>query len=158
MHKIALTMLITLAAFAAGLRFVRAGQPQEATADNKAVLEVVQRFDTAWNRADAEAVAALFAPDGEFVSPSGAITSARAEIQSLLAGEFQDRLQGTTLTTKVDATKFIKRDAALAKGTFTLKGIDLFLGLETSVSGAFIFRIQETDGRWMIEKGYILRN
>jgi uncharacterized protein (TIGR02246 family) len=126
--------------------------------DEKAVLEIVQRFDTAWNRADAEAVAALFAPDGEFVSPSGAITSARAEIQNLLAGEFQERLQGTTLTIKVDATKFVKQDAALAKGTFTLKGIDLFLGLETSVSGAFIFRIQETNGRWMIEKGYILRN
>ncbi len=158
MHKIALTMLITLAAFAAGLRFVRAGQPQEATADNKAVLEVVQRFDTAWNRADAEAVAALFAPDGEFVSPSGAITSARAEIQSLLAGEFQDRLQGTTLTTKVDAVKFVKHDAALAKGTFTLKGIDVFLAWETSVTGSFIFRIQNTDGRWVVEKAYILRS
>ena len=80
MHKIIpLTMLITLAAFASGLKFVRAEQPQEAITDEKAVLEIVQRFDTAWNRADAEAVAALFAPDGEFVSPSGAITSARAE-------------------------------------------------------------------------------
>jgi uncharacterized protein (TIGR02246 family) len=159
MYKIiALTMLITLAAFAAGLQFVRGGQPQGAMTDQEAVLEVVQTFDTAWNRADAEAVAALFAPDGEFVSPSGAITSARAEIKNLLAGEFQERLQGTTLTTKVDATKFIKQDAALAKGTFTLKGIDLFLGLETSISGAFIFRIQKTDGRWMIEKGYILHN
>jgi uncharacterized protein (TIGR02246 family) len=159
MYKIiALTMLITLAAFAAGLQFVRGGQPQGAMTDHEAVLEVVQTFDTAWNRADAEAVAALFAPDGEFVSPSGAITSARAEIKNLLAGEFQERLQGTTLTTKVDATKFIKQDAALAKGTFTLKGIDLFLGLETSISGAFIFRIQKTDGRWMIEKGYILHN
>ena len=76
----------------------------------------------------------------------------------MLASEFQERLQGTTLITKVDGTKFIKPDAALAKGTFTLKGIDLFLGFETSVSGAFIFRIQETNGRWMIEKGYILRN
>jgi uncharacterized protein (TIGR02246 family) len=159
MYKIiASTTLITLTAFAPGLHFVRAGQPQEVVADQKAVLEVVQRFDTAWNRADAEAVAALFAPDGEFVSPSGAITSARAEIKNLLAGEFQDRLQGTTLTTKVDATKFIKQDAALAKGTFTLRGIDLFLGFETSVSGAFIFRIQKTEGRWMIEKGYILHN
>jgi hypothetical protein len=80
MYKIiALTMLITLAAFAAGLQFVRGGQPQGAMTDQEAVLEVVQTFDTAWNRADAEAVAALFAPDGEFVSPSGAITSARAE-------------------------------------------------------------------------------
>jgi hypothetical protein len=53
MHKIiALTMLITLAALAAGLQCVRAGQPQEAMADKKTVLEVVQRFDTAWNRAD----------------------------------------------------------------------------------------------------------
>ncbi len=43
MHKIiALTMLITLAAFAAGLQFGRAGQPQEAMADKKTVLEVVQ--------------------------------------------------------------------------------------------------------------------
>jgi hypothetical protein len=48
MHKIiALTMLITLAALAAGLQFGRAGQPQEAMADKKTVLEVVQRFDTA---------------------------------------------------------------------------------------------------------------
>jgi hypothetical protein len=117
MHKIiALTMLITFAALAAGLQCVRAGQPQEAMADKKTVLEVVQRFDTAWNRADAEAVAALFAPDGEFVSPSGAITSARAEIQNLLAGEFQERLQRTTLTIKVDATKFVKTGRRIGQG------------------------------------------
>jgi uncharacterized protein (TIGR02246 family) len=70
-------------------------------------------------------VAALFAPDGEFVSPSGAITSARAEIQNLLAGEFQERLQGTTLTIKVDATKFVKQDAALAKGTFSSRASNI---------------------------------
>ena len=117
MHKIIrLTLLFTLVSFAEDLQWLRAGQPQEVITEEKAVLEVVQRFDSAWNRADAEAVAALFSPDGEFVSPSGAITSARGEIRNLLAGGFQERLQGTTLTTKVDAVKFVKHDAALAKG------------------------------------------
>lgn len=155
---IQLTMLVALALFTGDFPSGQAGQPQDVISDEKVVLEVVQRFDSAWNRADAEAVAALFSPDGEFVSPSGAITSARAEIKNLLAGEFQERLQGTTLTTSVDATKFIKQDAALAKGTFTLKGIDVFLGWETSVRGSFIFRIQEMNGQWMVEKAYILRN
>jgi hypothetical protein len=31
------------------------------------------------------------------------------------------------LTTKVDATKFLKQNAALAKGTFTLTRVDIFL-------------------------------
>jgi hypothetical protein len=64
MHEIiGLTMLITVAGFGCDLQFARAGQPQKAMADERAVLEVVQRFDTPWNRADAEAVAALFVPD-----------------------------------------------------------------------------------------------
>jgi hypothetical protein len=50
------------------------------------------------------------------VSPSGAITSARAEIQNLLAGEFQERLQRTTLTIKVDATKFVKTGRRIGQG------------------------------------------
>jgi hypothetical protein len=51
-----------------------------------------------------------------------------------------------------------KTNAALAKGTFTLKGIDEFLGWETSVSGAFIFRLQEINGQWTDDKAYILRS
>ncbi len=159
MRKLVLAqLLVALVSLAGSFTDGRAGQPRETKVDEKALLEVVQRFDRAWNRADAEAVAALFSADGELVSPSGAITSARDEIRNLLAGEFQDTLRGTTITTKVDATKFVSDDAALAKGKFTLANVYVFWGWKTSVNGSFIFRIRRTDGRWMVEKAYILRS
>lgn len=83
---IRLMMLVMLGSFQADFQSVQAGQPEGLTGDEKVILEIVQTFDAAWNRADADAVAALFSPDGEFVSPSGAITSPRAEIKNLLVG------------------------------------------------------------------------
>lgn len=88
----------------------------------------MERFHGAWNGADAAAVAALFSPDGEFVSPSGAVTSTPAEIGKLLTGEFQEKFHGTTLTTTVDTIHFVQADAALAKGTYKLMGVDVFFG------------------------------
>ena len=152
------TMLVTLTSFTGDFRSVRAGQPQENSAEEqKVMLYDIERFHAAWNSGDAAAVAALFSPDEEFVSPSGAVTRTRPEIRKLLTEEFQEKFHGTTLTTSVATIQFVQEHAALAEGTYRLKGVDVFLGLETSVTGSFIFRIQKTDGRWMIEKAYILR-
>lgn len=151
-------MLAALAPFTSDYQTAPAGQRDEGSAKEKAVLDMIVRFDAAWNRGDAEAVAALFSSDGEFVSPSGAITSTRPEIKKLLTGEFQQTFQGTTLTTSVDTVRFVKEDIALAKGTYKLGGIGVFLGLETSVNGSFIFRIRKTNEQWMIENAYILRS
>lgn len=159
MHEFILyTMLATLASFTGDFRSVRAGQPQDNAAEQKAILDIVERFHAEWNRGDAAAVAALFSPDGEFVSPSGAVTSTRPEIRKLLTREFQQKFQGTTLTKSVATIHFLQKDAALAKGTYELMGLDVFLGLERSVNGSFIFRIRKADGRWMIAKAYILRS
>lgn len=151
-------MLVTLASLAGDFRSVRAWQPPDSAAEQKAILDIIERFHAAWNSGDAAAVAARFSPDGEFVSPSGAVTSTPAEIRKLLTGEFQEKFHGTTLTTTVDTIHFVQADAALAKGTYKLMEVDVFLGIETSVNGSFIFRIRKTDDRWMIEKAYILRS
>lgn len=152
------TVLITLAFFTGDFQSTRAGQSQDVATEEKTVLHLTQTFHTAWNRGDAVEVAALFSPDGEFVSPSGAITSSRPEIRKLLAQEFQEKFHGTTLTISVDTIRFIKKDVALAKGTYKLQGVDVFLSLETSVNGSFIFRIRKPDGQWMIEQAYILNS
>jgi hypothetical protein len=69
-----------------------------------------------------------------------------------------ENFEGTTLATSTDTIHFVKNGIALAKGTYTLSGVDVFLGLETSVKGSFIFRIIKTTGQWMIQSAYILRS
>ena len=150
--------LVTLAFVTGDCQIARAGQPGEDSVKEKTVLDRIGRFDAAWNRGDAEAVTALFSSDGEFVSPSGAVTSTQPEIKKLLTDEFQETFQGTTLTTSVDTVRSVKENVALAKGTYKLSGVDLFLGLAHQRRARFIFRVRKLDRRWMIESAYILRS
>ena len=86
-----------LASFTDAWHIAPAGAASKVLAGEPAVRDLIESFAVAWNRGDVEALAVLFSPDGEFVSPYGSVTSGRAEIKKLLTGEFVDKFQRTTL-------------------------------------------------------------
>jgi uncharacterized protein (TIGR02246 family) len=125
--------------------------------DRQAIQDVVHSFVSAWNRSDAQAVAQLFSRDGTFVSPSGSKADSRAEIIKLLKKEHEETFKGTTLSMSIGAIQSAKDDVAVVDGTYELSGVDLFLGLTTTVTGPFIFRLAKQDGRWTIEQAQVKR-
>jgi hypothetical protein len=64
----------------------------------KAIVELHQAVDNAWNAGDAEAFAARWAEDGTVVSPLGQVSVGRAAIRTEEAAAFNGPMKGTRHT------------------------------------------------------------
>lgn len=128
-----------------------------ASEKTEAVQNIIRTFVEAWNRDDADALVALFVPDGDFISPSGATANDRGEIKSLLTREHQELFKGTTLTKTIRRIAFPQPDLAEVTGVYELRGVPLFLGITVSPEGTFAFHVKQRDGQWMIERAHITR-
>lgn len=134
-----------------------AGQTRRAT-DQQSVRYLLRSFVSAWNRNDAEAVAQLFLNDGKFISTSGSQAASRAEIIEVLRREHYETFTGTTLSMRLATIRSLNDAVAVVEGTYELSGVDIFLGLTTSVTGPFTFRLVNQNGRWMIEQAQVKRS
>ncbi len=72
------TLLLTLGYLVAGRPAAVAGQ---GAAEEQAVRDVIQAHATAWNRRDATAAAAVYAPDAVVRTSSGRLLTGRAAIE-----------------------------------------------------------------------------
>lgn len=59
--------------------------------DEAALREVSKKFVAAWNKGDAAAVAALYAPDAVVTPPSGQTVRGRKALQESLAGDLRSK-------------------------------------------------------------------
>lgn len=116
----------------------------------------MEKLVVAWNKKDAEMLAALFLPDAVLVMPSGKVARSRAVIRQRMLEEWRGKLKETTLNHAVDAVSFQGLDAAVVRGRYRLDGVTI-LGFETEPEGSFIFRQERQQGRWMIAKAELLR-
>lgn len=118
-----LTGLIVVAAAAVCVAAVAARQddpPQPkadaaASADEKAVRELVERFASAYNHKDADAVAALFTPDARVYSEDGRRAEGRPAIRARFAATFE---AAPELKIRLDTTsiRFLSADVAIEDG------------------------------------------
>jgi uncharacterized protein (TIGR02246 family) len=90
-----------------------AEQPQGNPADEKALRELHQQFVAAYNKGDAKAVAAFYAPDADFVGIRGDAFHGRAEIEESFAKSFA-RNKGAALKSPFGSLRFITSDVAIA--------------------------------------------
>jgi uncharacterized protein (TIGR02246 family) len=121
-------------------------------APESTVKELVQ----AWNKRDAEKIAALFLPDGVLRIPTGAELKSREEIRNTIAKHHSGILSETTLTNTVDGISNTDGDNAIVKGTYQLNGIKV-LGFSTSSKGTYEFLGTKRNGRWLIAKAEVTR-
>lgn len=121
-----------------GPSLVASHQPPRAS-ERQSIRYLMRSFVSAWNRNDAEAVAQLFLNEGKFISTSGSEGASRAEIVEALRREHYETFTGTTLSMKLATIRSFNDGVAVAEGTYELSGLDLFLGLTTSVTGPFTF-------------------
>jgi len=122
------------------------------------VRTVVQMFVSAWNRGNTDALTNLFTPEGTFTTPRGTKAKGRPAIRTLLTQEQRELYRGTTLIAQVDAIAFPNPGTAIARGAYTLHGVNAASAAEVAAQGIFSFQLTRRGGSaWRIESARIFR-
>jgi uncharacterized protein (TIGR02246 family) len=123
--------------------------------DEQAVRKVLASFDEAFNRHDADAVAALFTDDAEFINVSGMWWRGKAGIRRGTAFVLANIFQNTTLQTDSVSVRFPTRDTAIAVvaqhtvGSFVLPDGTRIASRNNRLS----YFLVKAGGRWLIVGG-----
>ncbi len=111
-------------------------------------------FVAAWNGHDSNAIAALFAPDGDLINPFGRWAKGRDEVAKLLAEEQSTVMKATTMTTDAITVRTLAPNVALADWDVTVTGMTASDGSvmpAVKFHGAFIW--VKKGGAWLITAG-----
>jgi uncharacterized protein (TIGR02246 family) len=100
--------------------------------------ELPRAFASAWGARDAEALAALFAEDGDFMSLTGGIAEGRKEIAELLAGELAGAFARARLVTGRTKLRPLGPHAAVVLQRFVLSGLTHADGTDAGRIGAVL--------------------
>jgi len=123
--------------------------------DEQAVRKALASFDQAFNRHDADAVAALFTDDAEFINVAGMWWRGKAEIRRGTAFVLANIFQNTTIQTDSVSVRFPTRDTAIAViaqhtvGSFVLPDGTRI----ASTNNRLTYFLVNAAGRWLITGG-----
>jgi uncharacterized protein (TIGR02246 family) len=122
-----------------------AEQPKHDPADEKALRELHRAYLAAFNKGDAEAVAALYTPDADFLGVTGDLSKGRAEIEKRNASFFAQN-KGVKLKSPFGSLRFITPHVAIADHTSELTPAP-----ESGLSKVHATVIYvKRDGKWQI--------
>jgi uncharacterized protein (TIGR02246 family) len=114
------------------------------SADEKAIRKHQVDYVKAFNAGDARALAAFWAPEGEFVDASGRIFRGRATIEKEFATYFSKE-KGQKLAVRSDSLRFLGPGVALESGVTRLQQPD---GTTNSTSFSIVHTRRK--GRWLL--------
>ena len=115
-------------------------------------VEVLQRgYVEAWDRADAAAIAAYFAPDGDFTNPTGFHAQGHADIAAFYAQAFAAGYAGSRGGLKVLRTRLVAPGVMVVDGEWSIRGARTPQGgARPSEQGLATAVLVRTDGAWRI--------
>jgi uncharacterized protein (TIGR02246 family) len=112
---------------------------------------LVPQFMQAWNAADAKALSALFAPDGDLVTPTGIDSKGRDAIAAFYATAFARGYAGSKGIGEIVHTRTLSSDIVLIDARFTISGAKKEDGsLRTDENGIMTAVLGRTDQGWQI--------
>lgn len=115
----------------------------ELSADEKAIHQLIDEVEKAYNAADAKAVAALFTEDAELVDEDGNVTHGRAAIEELFAAAFEAK-PGAKMVIEVDSIRSIGPGLVVEDGMTT---VTVSPGEPPERSRYTVVHIKQ-DGKW----------
>lgn len=121
--KLIRKVFIAVLAFSIPCAELAPGQAQRDTSQEAALRQIQSQFAAAWNRADASAISALFAPDGDLIIPTGLVLRGRSEITAFYSGVFASGYAGSVGSSEIASIRFIKSDVALLDATWSIKNV-----------------------------------
>lgn len=153
MKKISFVSGVFLALIVYGCQPAEAPAPAETPAMSDEDMLKVQSnaFVAAWAAADAESIAALFAPEGDSVDPGGAMHHGPEAIRARYQELFGTIYQGTSLSLTMTSTRFLEPNVAVVDGSYEVTGMKSADGAEMpSVKGFYTNVAVKQDGGWVI--------
>ncbi len=112
--------------------------------------DVVSGWEAAWNAADADALAALFADDADFVNVVGLWWHDRREIRRSHAFGFETIFPGSTITMGAPRVRLIGDDAAVVQSRWHLVGQVAPDGTPTGPrDGIFTYVLERRGDEWI---------
>lgn len=125
--------------------FVVFGTPAFAQQPDADMQKVMQQYETAWNKGDAKALAALYSRDSLRIGSDGQPLAGRAAIEQSFMKNFAADWKGTKLTTKLTRTATVTPDVRLMLGTYELTGPN-----DMKLRGHFLNTAVREGGQWKI--------
>ncbi len=128
----------------------------QSQADQAAIQSIVQEEQEAWNRGDAQAFAAHFAPDGSFTNIVGMQTYGVEPFLKQHEHIFSTIYKGSHNELKLGRTQFIRPDVAVADVDSVLSHfVSVPPGTPLGPDGAVHTRLQlvlsKENGKWRID-------
>ena len=112
-----------LPAFVVLVVSVPAGAQSSNIADDKDIRSIGAQIQDAWNKADAKMLADLWLTDGDYVSSTGRAAHGRTEVQKAFAEQWATIYKGTKIAHTFTTVNFVRRDVAIADGSFEITGM-----------------------------------
>ena len=106
----------------------------------QSITELDRDYEAAYNRADANAVAAFYTNDAEYVDEEGTVVSGRDAIEKLLVEEFNTN-PGAKLQINVESVRVLSPDVLVEKGIATItahdrrQGASRYIAVYTKLAG-----------------------
>jgi uncharacterized protein (TIGR02246 family) len=132
------------------------GSPQVANSSSSEIRSVTQLdedYEAAYNRGDANAVAAFYTDDAEYVDEGGNVVSGRRDIEKLLVEEFTTN-PGAQLKINVESIRLLSPDVLVEKGIATItardrrQGTSRYIAIYTKPAGNWkISQLTQTQSR-----------
>lgn len=120
------------------------GQPKDRSQDEQTIRNITVAYANAFNQADANALAALWAPDGEYIDQTATLINGRDEIQHAFANFFENN-KGQKLNIKIDKLGFANDDLAFEMGSSVVTSPD-----GKSRTTQFSANYAKRNGQWML--------
>jgi uncharacterized protein (TIGR02246 family) len=112
----------------------------------QSVTQLDEDYEAAYNRGDANAVAAFYTTDAEYVDEGGNVVSGRGDIEKLLVEEFTTN-PGAKLKINVESIRLLSPDVLVEKGIATITARDRRQG-----TSRYIAVYTKRAGNWKISQ------
>jgi uncharacterized protein (TIGR02246 family) len=117
--------------------------------DEAALRKAQEDFAAAWNNHDAQAMAALWAEDGDWVGPDGNYVQGRQRIEDMLAEAHTGDWASSHLTVKVLGVRFLKPDVGVVNAEQEITGArDFFDNALPNQKVVATSIMVKKDGKW----------
>jgi len=134
-------LVVALLAARAGL----AGQAKGITKEEAALQKAAEAFVAAFNKGDAQAVAAHWAPDGDYIDQEGKLLKGRKAIEKAMQGFFAEN-KGAKLRINIGSVRLVSPTTAIEDGTTDVIPAD---GSVPHRARYTIVHVKQ-DGQWLL--------
>jgi uncharacterized protein (TIGR02246 family) len=145
-HRSSVAIRLLSLALGVSLFAASVARAEDAAAEQKAAIaKRSQALTEAYNKGDANAVAAFWTPDGDYTDLSGSVDRGRTAIAERFAEFFASR-KGATLQLEVESVRFPTPEAAIAESVMTV----VLPGGELPSRARLTNFLVKKDGEWLV--------